>query len=421
MKKCRFCFLLILAACGGGGGGGGDGGGGTDLCTAPQISNLEVTPNYAFFMTGNGTGFTSARIDYIDPDGDPGRIRIEVSDGSSLTIDIPSTVNATSGTLEAAVSFSTLERGVFTAEIWLVDQAGNESNRLSVDFYIVIDTTRWTRQVSGTQEALEDVEWGGAQFVAVGGNGTILVSNNGVDWSASVSGTTNFLNGVMWDGSRYFAVGASGTILSSSDGIVWTTETTSFTDVTLEDIAWSGQIYVAVGSRSNGTVILTSPDGQTWTENTSIEFTLRIIEDVAWSGQQFAATTILTGFPQNAIMLTSTDGLTWVPITISTDSVSTFSLVWADDQFMAGGIVGRVFISPDGVNWSEITAPRASNLWATSWSGLMFVAGGHAGNVSTFDSGNTWFSSNLSGFRGIAFGSDKFVAVAGGGLIYTAP
>jgi len=415
MKNSIYVMLMFLVACGG------SGGGGPGQGTAPRISNLQLQDDFAFVMAGNGTSSVFAQLEFNDPDRDLASIQVEISDGSSLVIPVPGNVTEASGVLVGDIIFNTTTRGVFTATVWAVDRNGNQSNRLSVDFSIVIDATNWTQRVSGTLEDLEDIAWNGSQFVAVGGNGTILTSDNSVDWSIRGSGTTSFLNGVMWNGSEYFAVGTAGTILSSPDGIAWFTESASFTDVTLEDIAWSGQLYVAVGSRSSNTVILTSPDGQTWTENMSIGFVLKSISDVVWSGQQFVATTTLGSFPQEAIVLTSTDGLTWVPVTISTDSVSTFSIVWAGDQFIAGGIVGRVFTSPDGVNWNEVTAPRASNLWAGAWSGFTWVAGGHAGHVSTIDGGNTWRSGPLSGFHGIAYGDDKFVAVARGGEIYSTP
>ncbi|HBI22552.1 MAG TPA: hypothetical protein DDY37_08275 [Legionella sp.] len=60
------------------------------------------------------------------------------------------------------------------------------------------DGVNWTQQSSGTVRNLNRVVWvnNGNQFVAVGSFGTILTSPNGIDWTPQVSGTTLTLSGV---------------------------------------------------------------------------------------------------------------------------------------------------------------------------------------------------------------------------------
>ena len=52
-------------------------------------------------------------------------------------------------------------------------------------------------------------------FVAVGYNGAILTSPDGVTWTPRISGTTDSLYGVTYGNGTFVAVGDSGTILQS--------------------------------------------------------------------------------------------------------------------------------------------------------------------------------------------------------------
>jgi hypothetical protein len=53
------------------------------------------------------------------------------------------------------------------------------------------------------------------QFAAVGLNGTIVTSPDGITWTARASGTANDLRGIAWSGTQFAAVGDHGIILTS--------------------------------------------------------------------------------------------------------------------------------------------------------------------------------------------------------------
>ena len=100
----------------------------------------------------------------------------------------------------------------------------------------------------------------GTQFIAVGGNGTVLTSLDGATWLKHSLGTTNLYYSVAWSGSTAVAVGFYGAISTSPDGVTWTPRNSIAQEVTpwstLIGVAWSGSTLVAVGV--NG-AILTSP------------------------------------------------------------------------------------------------------------------------------------------------------------------
>jgi hypothetical protein len=58
------------------------------------------------------------------------------------------------------------------------------------------------------------VAYGNGLFVAVGGNGTILTSRDGVNWTEQTS-RSNTLNSVTYGKGLFVAVGDGGTILTS--------------------------------------------------------------------------------------------------------------------------------------------------------------------------------------------------------------
>lgn len=68
---------------------------------------------------------------------------------------------------------------------------------------------------------LHALAYGSPGFVAVGSNGTIIRSRDGLRWTNVNSGVTSTLFGVTYETDRYVAAGDAGTILVSSDGLSW--------------------------------------------------------------------------------------------------------------------------------------------------------------------------------------------------------
>jgi len=130
-----------------------------------------------------------------------------------------------------------------------------------------MDAVTWTQQNSGTTSHLFGIGYGNGTFVAVGDEGVILTSTDGVLWTtvrapltenedlaAVAFGTVNSVD-------YFVAVGELGTILTSpaSDLVTWTYRA-SGTDYDLEAVAYdsTNQAFAAVGGY--GTILL---DGDT--------------------------------------------------------------------------------------------------------------------------------------------------------------
>ena len=123
--------------------------------------------------------------------------------------------------------------------------------------------TTWTVRVPGFS-GLDGVAYGNDTFVAVGEDGAILTSPDGVNWTQRTSGTSNRLRGVTYGNGLFVAVGEDGTILTSPDGATWTQRTLETNDDFI-GVTYGNGTFVAVGDGA----ILTSPDGVNWTQRTS--------------------------------------------------------------------------------------------------------------------------------------------------------
>jgi hypothetical protein len=109
----------------------------------------------------------------------------------------------------------------------------------------------WTLRAFGN--TLRGVAWSGTLYSAVGLDGAVQTSPDGVVWTARVSGTTANLQSVTWLEDHFIAVGSiggesDGTILTSPDGVVWTEQAPATTNGGIYDVACSDTRCVAVGS-----------------------------------------------------------------------------------------------------------------------------------------------------------------------------
>ena len=105
----------------------------------------------------------------------------------------------------------------------------------------------------------------GGKFVAVGDNGKMANSSDGVTWTAvpdSTFGTSN-INSIAWVGGKFVAGGYQGKMVYSSDGVTWTAVGDStFGTSNINSIAWGNNKFVAGGWDGK---MAYSSDGENWT------------------------------------------------------------------------------------------------------------------------------------------------------------
>ncbi|MGA0920411.1 MAG: hypothetical protein ACO3SD_06835, partial [Gemmatimonadaceae bacterium] len=266
-------------------------------------------------------------------------------------------------------------------------------------------------------------------YVAVSSTGArkVMTSPDGITWTTqdATSDPPTYLNSSLWwsityggpEGSRLFvATSVQGTrIMTSPDGITWTARTAPNAN-RLNHVDWDNNQFVAVASTGTGNRATTSPDGITWTSRTTPA-------DVDWVGLAYGngvwVATAATG-TGNRIMTSSDGGETWMLRTYPADN-QWYNVEFANGLFVAVATNGqdRVMTSPDGITWT-IRATTANRNWqGVAYGNGRFVAVAQGGmqGVMTSTDGLAWTlrqPAEVNYWRSVAFGNGVFVAVAAG-------
>lgn len=109
--------------------------------------------------------------------------------------------------------------------------------------------------------------------------------------------------------------------------------------VTLRDIAGSGSQLVAVGSYGSAPRIFASANGSSWSEQTDRGRTTGGLTGITWTGQQFVAGGWDTG-QSSGIVVTSPDGATWTDQTSGLGGKYPNAITWSGNRLVAVGQSG---------------------------------------------------------------------------------
>ena len=166
---------------------------------------------------------------------------------------------------------------------------------------------------------------------------------------------------------------------------------------------------------------MTSPDGITWTLQTSASD--NYWTSVTYGNGKFVAVAMYTPFTSGNRAMTSPDGITW---TTQSSAVynSWSSVTYGNGLFVAVAAYGasQVMTSPDGITWTSRTS-AADNLWANvTFGNGMFVAVSNSGTgnrVMTSSDGINWTAKTTpadNNWNGVTYGNGMFVAVSSSGI-----
>ncbi|NNC57217.1 MAG: hypothetical protein HKO12_06630 [Woeseiaceae bacterium] len=413
---------------------------------APEISNLQLSPDSALYREGNGSIVVTAEITFRDAGRDLQTLWIQLPDGTSIEFDEP--IATETGTLTKDFTISTETVGALAVEFWLVDKAGESSTHHSTEFIVTwnAQSSDWSSRLSGLPYALHDVIWDGSAFVAVGDSGAVLTSADGIDWVTRLSGIDADLNAVAAYGSDIFAVGFETVLHSTDHGATWVAKAAP-AYIVLSAVAINSSHVVVAGNVPDlfGSLIYISADrGDTW-QDTSINcgYFCGLFADLYYRDGLFIAAT--TGFGSGGRAMVSSDAAVWTVIFYD-EGAGLFAIVHDGSQYVVSGGNGAVFKSFDGLNWTK-THPLVADVdyLSGAWNGSKLVlAGGYSWRyysrrvvpplevpvgISSTDGGVTWEVFNIDGnyqSSGMAFGNGRFVSVgqsapvSGEGAIYTA-
>jgi hypothetical protein len=356
------------------------GGGGTATVTISGFSPASTAPGND--VTIDGSGFPTSGLT-ITVNGIP--VTIVSATSTEIVITLPGMGDFTGPIVVDGVSsmdsISVFNHffGVTSSNNQVVAVGGNTTLSGSTD------GTTWNTVDLASPKFLSAIAWSGTStLVTVGEAGSVYTNQTGsASYLPQDSGTTENLFGVASSGMLFTAVGAAGVIITSPDGVTWTRRT-SHTTRTLAAVAWCTTQFVAVG---NGGVIDTSPDGIAWTLRTS--GTTQLLDGVGCSGTLIAVGEGDTD--TGGGILSSPDGVTWTqrPLT-ATNAI--FGVAWSGSLFVAVGFNGAAYTSPDGMTWTARGVGSTASLNAITWSSVLsrFVAVGGFGTILTSSDGVSW-------------------------------
>jgi hypothetical protein len=361
-----------------------------------SISNLVYSPDIVPIKLYEKNFNITGSIHFLDAKGGVAKLRLHTSIGTDTTVLISGSTSQTSGDVTGFFEFvRPVSPAQYTFEIWLIDNSGTESNKLSGTVSVIFDdrAVSWWSVNTGSfpYYVMNKVAWFNNQFISVGLGGRLETSHDGVTWVRQNTQTDNNLNGITWTGTQYIAVGERNTIITSPDGSNWTVRNSGvITDGYLESVCVSGNTYVAVGSKYSYTVdsaeIFYSNDGITWNSNSVSNATnYGILESVLWAGNQFVAVGKgREGGHDYAMVLTSPDGKNWTDRSIyslwvgpSNYISGLYDFIWTGAEFIA---VGGVFAkSTDGITWNVTQLPSDMHtLFGIINDGKKYIVVGHA-------------------------------------------
>jgi hypothetical protein len=196
------------------------------------------------------------------------------------------------------------------------------------------DTINWSNSIDspGFSNQGTAVTSGNGVFVAVGNNdgglgantGFIQWSVDGSNWNYSFSpnlSTPQTRLGVNYDNGLYHAVGCNvplggnSTILLSQDGKSWVpSQGSPFSGGFCKGVAYGRGVWVAAGGQNvigaNG-CLLWSSNGSNWNNAVTVAWTGSNVTDVAFDGTKFLATCWSGTNPAGSNICMSTDGRVW--------------------------------------------------------------------------------------------------------------
>ena len=274
---------------------------------------------------------------------------------------------------------------------------------------------------------LQGVAYGNSTWVTVGTDNSnssnplpvVFTSPDGNSWTPQSFGTFpvsvfNAATAVAYLNNQFLAAGPN-SILSSPDGVTWTAHAlASVTGSPITGFAWGNNLYVAVSVYEQR--LYTSTDGNTWNFQ-PVQNLLQGQTGIVFAGGKF----VLVG--GMGVIMTSPDGKTWTLQTSGTTKQLT-AIASNGAAFVAAQQSGGVLTSPDGITWTARTLPGTTTL-----TGLAFVNGKwegvgsdgkSAGAAVESTDGITWTPLTMDTSRplsAIGIGNGTTLAVGGGSLI----
>lgn len=371
------------------------------MSTAQMSLNSIAYANGLFVAVGMGTPTkTGAALIMTSPDG------------------IAWTINDTVANDYSAQLFSALYGG----GTWVVSGSSGSATFTSTD------GLTWTQRTTPSGVIVGTGAYGAGLFVLSGNGNTVLTSPDGATWTrTAVAGAIGASSPVIFDvaftGGKFVAVGRDsnfvGVAYTSTDAVTWTpSNAIANSSNGFITVATNGSTFVAAGNAN----LFSSPDGVTWTKQTSA-----LTSSARQLGPQFEgasgaafANGLLFVLGNYGSITTSTDGATWTRRSTGTTN-DLLGLLYNGTQFVASGSGGTILTSTDGTVWSQLTTGTAFNFGKIAYDGTRYVTADFNG-ILTSTNLTAWTQVTGTGserYANVVYGNNRFVAAYSATLIGT--
>ncbi len=222
------------------------------------------------------------------------------------------------------------------------------------------DLVTWESARFGSFFLPNAVAFGNERFVAVGTNGRVRISTDGMIWEAHDLPDPWSLSTIVFADDRFVAASGSD-ILTSIDGETWTPLSTISSTLFATTLSHAHDLYT-IGARHG--ILLTSPDAETWTtRETGVTYP---IETVTWNDGLY----VIKGSGGNLLI---TDD--WITFQSGSTGVSGQSAIAQDGEghFIACGLAGAITRSLDGATWTDATRRLGADFESVAHGNGVFV------------------------------------------------
>lgn len=345
--------------------------------------------------------------------------------------------------------FSRLEVGV-TNTLFTVAANTNEVV-IAGDGIVVrspIDGSNWTQESDGGSPLLAPLWpyysslWDGRLFLLSGRTGMLVEgfrtnATAALNWYSTFQPTRSWLWAVARTADFYTAVGVNGTIVTSEDGVEWNREAVpeSSRAAVLLGTGGNSEAVVAVG---NGGTILLSANVLTNVLSTNLlgELITNVVSlmGVRWEAIVSGVTNDLQGVAVkedqivvtggNGTILTSVGtglGRVWLPGISGVTNFLSGATAWPGG-FVVVGAGGVILTSTDGLLWSKKNSPVTNWIYSVRYVGGKLVAVGDKGLVLTSTDGSEWEAhptGTTEWLNDVSFAQGRWYAAGDDGTLVT--
>ena len=239
---------------------------------------------------------------------------------------------------------------------------------------------------------------------------------------------------IAYGNGKYVAVADTSTgtneIMTSPDGITWTNQSTPPANRKWDGITFGNGLFVAVsrdGTTNN--CVMYSTDGVNWSTGSSNLSGIPAASEwraVTYGNGLYVAVASCPGgsCPSKGVM-TSPDGRNWTGRTTSGSLAKSWqNVTYGNGLFVAVSsdyLSNNIMTSPDGITWTIRTVPGPHTWYGVTYGNGLYVAVAHDNatyDVVTSPDGITWTAragAATSLWQSVAYGNGQFVAVADAG------